>query len=210
MDIIQLPDDFPIARGSRIELITTDAVSTSDPTGTSQTRFYGVPRWALSLVSPQVLNERRAGQWKGLALSLRGSINRVAAFDPSRPEPLGTIRGSLVLAAPVALGDVTAQINAGVGQAGRTVSTGDFFGLGTGYGTSQLVCAVQDGVVNGSGLVTLRFESPARRSYAAGAVVVWSRPRAYFLRLQGRAGWGAYSRRLTNSMSIDLVEDVGP
>jgi hypothetical protein len=209
MEIIQLADDFPIARGSRIEFITTDAVSTSDPTGTTQARFYGVPRWALSLVSPQVMDEYRAGQWKGLSLRLLGAINRVAAFDPSRPEPLGTLRGALTLSAPVAQGDVSAQISAGAVQAGRTVTIGDFFGLGEGYGTSQLVCAVQGSVVDGAGKVVLHFAAPARRAYAAGTVVVWSRPRAYFQRLQGRAGWGAYSRKKTNTMSIDLVEDVG-
>lgn len=209
MDIIQLADDFPVSRGSRIALITTDAVSSSDPTGSAQTRVYGVPKWGLSLVSPTVMNDRRAGAWKALTLMLRGSVNRVAAYDPSRPVPLGTLRGAPTLSAVVAKGDVTAQINAGPGQAGKTIEVGDLLGIGTGFGTSQLVCAVQPATADGSGLLTLRFEAPARRDYAAGTAIVLIRPRAYFMRAQGRAEWGAYSRLRTNSMSIDLVEDIG-
>lgn len=209
MDILQLPDDFPASRGSRIALITTDSVTASDPSGTAQTRLYGVPKWGLSLVSPDVMNEARAGAWKALTLMLRGSVNRVAAFDPSRPVPLGSLRGSPTLSAPLAKGDVTALISAGSGQAGKTLAIGDLVGIGTGFGTSQLVCAVQPATADGSGALSLRFEAPARRDYPAGTAIVLIRPRAYFMRLQGRAEWGAYSRTRTSSMSIDLVEDIG-
>ena len=208
MDIIQLDDAFPVARGCRIELLTFDAVSASVPAGSAQTRAYGVPRWSLSLVSPSVMNDARAGRWKALQLKLRGSLNRVAACDPGRPVPLGTLRGNLTLAAPIAIGDVTAQITGGAGQAGRTVVIGDMFGFGAGFGTSQLVCAVEDGVADGAGAMTLRFEAPARRAFPTGTVVTWQRPRAYFLQPQPRAGWGAYSRTRTEQMSIDLVEDT--
>lgn len=210
MDIIQLDDGFPVARGCRIELLTFDAVTSSVPAGSIQTRAFGVPKWALSLVSPQVMNDERAGRWKALQLKLRGALNRVAAYDPGRPVPLGSLRGSLTLVGDVAVGDVTAQITGGLGQAGKTLVAGDMLGLGAGYGTSQLVCAVEDVAADGSGALTVRFEPPARRAFAAGTAVAWQRPRAYFVQPQGRAGWGAYSRARTNQMSIDLVEDIGP
>ncbi|PTT75430.1 hypothetical protein DBR42_28930 [Pelomonas sp. HMWF004] len=102
--------------------------------------------------------------------------------------------------------DETAFLNCGIPAAGRTLKSGDWVQFGAGLGTSQLVLCVADAVVNGSGLLTLRFEPPLRMPFAAGTAVTIERPVAHFRKPPGRVGWAAYSDRLTQGMSVDLLE----
>ncbi|MEJ1933987.1 hypothetical protein WDZ92_27640, partial [Nostoc sp. NIES-2111] len=147
MPIITMPRNLRCGRGCKIEQVTTDSVSVSDPSGSTQARSYGVPRWSMSLVSPQALPEADAAVWKAMLLGLRGSLNYLAAYDPGRPVPLGTVRGALTLGAAVALGDNTAVLACGAGQAGRTIKVGDWLQIGSGLGSSQLVmCGAEAGV----------------------------------------------------------------
>lgn len=206
MSIVAMPANLRCGRGCKVEQITTDAVGASDPAGNTQARAYGVPRWALSLVSPSVLTDAEAGVWKAMLLATRGSLNFVAAYDPSRPVPKGTLRGALTLLAGVAYGDNTATLDCGAGQAGRTVKVGDWLQFGAGKGSSQLVIVTADAVVDGASHLALTFESPARMAFAAGTAVTWDHPVAYYRRPPGRVGWTPYSSRHTEAMAVDLVE----
>lgn len=206
MAIITMSADLRCARGCRVEQISADALTTSDPAGTSQARLYGLPKWALSLVSPEALTDAQAGVWKALLLGLRGQVNYLAAFDPARPVPLGTLRGALTLAAAAAYGDNTASITGGAGQAGKTLQAGDWLQLGTGLGSSQLVCCTANAVADGTGLIAVTFEPTLRLGFALGATVAWDHARAYYRRTPARAGWAAYSGRITQVMNVDLIE----
>lgn len=206
MAIIQMPDTLRCGRGCKIEQVTFDVMTASDVTGSSQSRPYGMPHWGLSLVSPEAMRDLHASQWKAMLLSLRGSVNVLAAYDPSRTEPMGTLRGAPVLSASVAYGAIAMVINAGAGQAGKTLEPGDWLQIGTGLGSSQLVIVMAKAVADGAGVISVTFEHPMRQAYAAGAVVTWQRPRAYFRKPQGRVGWSPYSTRHTLAMAVDLVE----
>lgn len=205
MGIIAMAWGLRCGQGCRVEQITTDAVGVSDPAGNTQARAYGVPRWALSLVSPTTMTDADAGVWKAMLLALRGSLNYLAAFDPSRPVPRGTLRGAPTLLADAAYGDNTATLSC-AGQVGKTVTVGDWLQIGAGLGTSQLVLCTAAAVVDGAAHLALTFEPPLRRAYAAGTGVTWDHPVAYFRRPPGRAGWSPYSSRHTQAMSVDLVE----
>lgn len=206
MAIIQMPDGLRCGRGCKIEQVTFDVLTASEVTGSSQSRPYGMPHWALSLVSPEAMRDAEAGAWKAMLLSLRGSINVLAAYDPSRAEPVGTLRGAPVLAGTVDYGSTSMTLAAGAGQAGKTLEPGDWLQIGAGLGSSQLVIATDKATADGAGNIIVTFEHPARQAYAAGTAITWQRPRAYFRKPQGRVGWTPYSRRHTLGMSVDLVE----
>jgi len=206
MAIIQMPPGLACGRGCRIEQVTADAVGTSDPAGNSQARFYGVPKWALSLVSYELMTDAEAAAWKVMLLSLRGSINYLAAFDPSRPYPVGSLRGTPTLGADLAAGENTATLACGVEQAGRTLVVGDWLQISTGLGSSQLVICMADAAVDGAGNLALTFESPARMAFSAGTTVAWDHPRAYFRKPPGRVGCTPYSQTFAQGMSLDALE----
>lgn len=206
MAIITMPTTLASGRGCRIEQITTDAYGVSDPGGSTQARVYGHPRWALSLVGYELMTDAEAGQWKAMLLQLRGTVNFLAAFDPSRPFPTGSLRGSLALLGAAAAGDVTCTLDCGAGQAGRTLRVGDWLQIGDGKGTSQLVITMADATVDGSGHLALTFEAPLRQAFAAGTAVAWDHPRAYFRKPPARAGWTPFSQTFAQNMGADLVE----
>lgn len=206
MAIIEMPAGLRCASGCRIEQVTLDVLTGSEVTGSSQARPYGVPHWALSLVSPPFLNDRDAGPWKALLLSMRGSVNTLAAFDPSRPQPLGSLRGAPVLASPLAYGDTSLELDAATAQTGADLRAGDWLQVGVGLGTSQLVMVMSRAVVGADGLMSVAFEPPMRRAHPAGTALTYERPRAYFRKPAGRVGWASYSLRHTQGMALDLVE----
>jgi hypothetical protein len=206
MAIIQMPDALRCGQGCRIEQVTFDVLTASDVTGSSQARPYGMPHWALSLASPEFMAEPDAAAWKAMLLSLRGSVNVLAAYDPSRTAPVGTLRGAPVLQAAAVFGDDVITLNAGGGQAGRTLEPGDWLQIGTGFGSSQLVMVRASAVLDGAGVGSVSIEAPLRREFAAGAAITWQRPRGYFRKAAGRVGWSAHCPGVTQSMAVDLVE----
>jgi len=206
MAIIQMPDTLRCGVGCRIEQATFDVLTGSEVTGSSQARPYGMPHWVMGLVSPAYLGDADAGAWKALLLSLRGSVNVLAAYDPARPAPLGTLRGAPVLANSVAYGAVSMVLAAGAGQAGATLVPGDWLQIGAGQGSSQLVLVTAPAVADGAGNITVNFEAPLRQGFAAGTAVAWQRARGYFRRASGRTAWAAHCPGVSTGLSIDLVE----
>lgn len=203
---IEMPGTLACGRDCSLTLVDTDLATRGDQSGATQVRFYGLPMWSMVLVAPPVLNDAQAGEWKSLGLRLRGLKNRLAAFDPSRPFPKGTLRGAPTLAVALANGDSTMVLNAGAGQLGRTLECGDLVQIGLGRGTSQLVACVQAGVVGGDGRITVAFEPPARRAYAIGVPLTLERPRVYMRRVEPTFGWTSYSTDHTRQMQLQLFE----
>lgn len=206
MAVITMPDTLACAQGCALELVDTDTATRSDPSASIQVRFYGAPVWAMQLVSPGVLDDRQAGEWKALGLRLRGMKNHLAAYDPSRPYPRGSLRGALSLSTAAAVGDAQIVLAAGAGQAGRTIVPGDLLGVGQGLGTSQLVAAVEGAAVDGAGVITIQVEPPLLQSFPVGTVVVWDRPRVYMRRTEPRFGWSARNAEFTKQMRLPLIE----
>jgi hypothetical protein len=158
----------------------------------------GPPRWSLQLVQPPNLTLADAGRWQGMLLKLRGKVNRLAAFDPVRVAPAGTLRGTLTTTGSLAIGVTTMAISGGTG----TLLAGDLLQLGTGLGTSQLVMVVDNGTH-----AAVTFEPPTRIAFTAGTAITWSRPLGYF-RLLGESSNWTYgpAGRVVTGMSLDLLE----
>jgi hypothetical protein len=205
MSILTLPTGLQLAEavpGQR----RYDMAETSDVTGDQSARLLGPPRWHWTLRSPPKMLLAAASDWDILLVQLRGRVNYLAVYDLMRPAPLGTMRGDLSLASDVAIGATSMQLQGAVG----TVAKGDWFQIGQGLGTSQLVKATasvsstvltrvaqqwktsalanqtwqtsggQTQVWSATGLVTIPFEAPARQFFRAGTIVTWDKPVAYF------------------------------
>lgn len=186
-----------------------DASSESEPTGNSQARLYGNPRWLLSLRCPPTITEDEAHVWRALQLALRGRVNYLKAWNPAQVAPRGTMRGTMTLSASVSAGATSMTITAGAGEASKTILSGSPLTIGTGVGTSQLVHTIGDATANGSGVITVTFEHPIRGTgtvFAGGAAVTWDKAFAYFKQTGAAARWRHYDGRLHEEFAIDLQE----
>lgn len=197
MTIITLPANLPLGDGSGFGFRRFDMQATSEVTGAQQDRPLGPPRWTLTLVQPRALSLRDAGRWEALQAQLRGRVNRLAAWDPVRKAPMGTLRGTLTLASTVAAGATTMAVSGATG----TVLAGDMLQIGTGLGTSQLVKVVADGTQ-----ASITFEPPLRVGYSAGTAVTWDKPVAYFALQSSGASWSYTGGRVAQGHSMDLLE----
>lgn len=206
MAIITMPPTLRCGAGCRIEQFTFDAISASEVTGSSQARTYGAPHWALSLSSPPAMLDADAGVWKAMLLGLRGAVNVLLAFDPSRPNPRGSYRGAPVLTSGLDYGATVLTMDGGAGQAARTLQPGDWLQIGSGFGTSQLVMAMAAVSADAAGVITVPFEAPLRRAYPAGTPITLVRASGHFRRVPARTGWTPYSMHATQAMGVDLLE----
>ena len=207
MSIITLPAGLKIGVGSGVGQRRFDLVSQSDSTGSQQVRLLAPPRWTLSLVQPQWLSLAEAGDWSAMLAQLRGRVNVLAAWDPGRPAPQGTLRGTLTLAATAAAGATTVSVTGGAGQAGKTVAPGDWFQISTGLGSSQLVACTAAATANGSGVVSLSCEPPLRLGYASGTAVAWDKPLAYSRQQGDATSWTYINGGVSVAgLSADLME----
>lgn len=185
--------------------VTYDMAETSDATGDTATRVFGPPRWTASIASPAANVLVDASKWESLLLRMRGKVNTMALYDIYCPAPRGTMRGAPFLSAALPQGATTMQLSAS-----GTLLTGDWVGINSGLGSSQLVKVVADAVssVASAALVTIRnssaalvtltnslsqtvnvtnvgtmsvtFEPPLRQAYAYATPAVWDKPLAYF------------------------------
>lgn len=176
----------------------------SEPTGDTADRILGPSRWSAHLVSNDDMPLSEAARWEWLVLNLRGG-NVLAIYDIVRKQPSGTMRGSPVLAASAAVGATSCQITTT-----GTLKLGDWFGIGTGFGTSQLVKVAADASPV-TGTLTVTFNQPLRKAYAAGTAVVWDKPVAYMKRMNKQATLGQYGVQGTGQggFTIDLMERFG-
>jgi hypothetical protein len=209
MSIITLPAAVAakLAPGSGVGQRRFDLMSQSDSNGAQQARLLGPPRWTLQLVQPAFLTLAEGGLLAALVLQLRGRVNVLAAWDPARPAPAGTLRGTLTLASAAAVGDTTVSVTGGAGQAARTVAAGDWFQIGSGLGTSQLVMCTAAATANGSGVVSVYFEPPLRTAFASATAVAWDKPLAYYRQQTESASWTYINNgAMVSGLSLDLLE----
>lgn len=207
MSIITLPPTLKLSPGGGVGQRRFDLLTQSDSTGSQQARLLGPPRWTLRLVQPEFLTLAEAGQWSALALQLRGRVNVLAAWDPARPAPGGTVRGTLTLAATAAIGATTVSVTGGASQAAKTILAGDWFQIGTGLGSSQLVMCTAAATANGSGVVSLAFEPPLRAGYTSATPVTWDKALAYYRQQTESTSWTYINNgAMVSGLSLDLLE----
>lgn len=188
-----------------------DIATASDGTGNGQDRLGGPPRWRLSIAAPAGLEIDDALLWETLLLQLRGRVNHLSAWDPKRPAPRGTARGTMTLNGAHALGATTLNIIVtGTGQVGNTLLPGDPLQVGTGLGTSQLVRVVVGGTfanTAGNSTVSVTVEAPLRTAFSGGATVTWDKALAYFKTMgEGLVLWTYHNRLIEQGFALDLIE----
>jgi hypothetical protein len=185
-----------------------DAFNESVPSGNVTTRLFGVPRWTLSLNSPEVLTESQAVVWRELLLALRGRVNYLKAWNPVQTVPRGTMRGTMTLSSTAAAGATSIVITAGAGQASTTLLSGSPLTIGTGIGTSQLVHTIGNATANGSGVITVTVEPPLRQQFVSTTAVTWDKAFTYFKQTGNAARWIHYDSQLQKDFAIDLLEAI--
>jgi hypothetical protein len=173
MAIITVPSTMLFALGSGITQRTYGASGDSTITGSMQYVMTGEPRWVLTIAAPKLMRAAEAGQWRAMLLSLRGRVNHLSCWDPSRQAPAGSARGAMSVGAGAAKGATTVNISGGNG----TLLRGDWLQIGAmALGTYQLVSIVADTTVPGP----VSIEPPLRQAVAGGAAVTWDKARALF------------------------------
>lgn len=201
MSVITFPSTLNLARmtwGTR----RRDVVFTS-PFGSQAVEISG-PLWEITINPPPAL-EANSGAWKALTMQLAGKVNQLAIWDMNRPEPIGTMRGTMTLNADIAQGATSMSIIAS-GQAGTTLVNGDLIGIGTGT-QQQVVMVTNNPTADGSGIIAVNFAPWVRNAFAGGYAVTWSKPAALFRMVQSSADWEYGPGRVTSSGAIALVED---
>lgn len=161
------------------------------------------PLWSCTITS----TSKRPELWQAVLMQLRGKTNQLALWNMGRPQPLGTMRGSMTLGT-TAQGATSLVITA-AGQASKTLLTGDYLGVGSGL-TQQVVMVCADATSNGSGVITVTTEPALRNAFASGAGVTWYRPCALFRRKDSTAQWDYEPGGIVKGMSLDLLEDPRP
>lgn len=165
----------------------------SAETGDSADRILGVPRWLLTINSPDAIDAAAMDLWRQILVKLRGRTNFLSAWDVGRPEPRGTMRGSMTLSGAIVKGASSMTIGtggAGGGQAGTTLKAGDWLQIGSGL-TGQLVMVVDDATADGAGAITVNFEHPVRllAGYAGGTTVTWDKSLGHYKMTSETAQW---------------------
>jgi hypothetical protein len=208
MSIITMPSALRVelAGGFVIGQRRFDVENDSDANGNAQSRLFSPPKWTIAMRSPAGLEVDDAVEWEAMLLQLRGRINHLAAWDRGRPAPRGTMRGTLSLSAGVAAGATTLSITGGAGQANTTLKKGDWLGLGTGVGTSQLVKVMSNAQANGSGVISVVIEPPTRAAFSVSTAVAWDKPVAYFKATTSDTSWGYHSQNAQTGFAFDGVE----
>lgn len=236
MAIVTMPTDLLIGSCS-VGQVRYDMAEVSDATGAVAVRTFAPPRWQLSIGGCAGMTLAEAAKWETLILQLRGRINTLAAFDPVRVAPAGTLRGAPVLDTAVAAGATSMALTNAVG----TLKRGDWLQVGVGLGTSQLVKVMADAsstvLTPGTGTwlnnvsaaatwtnnasaaatwsiggkVTLSFEAPLRYAFSVGAAITWDRPIGYYKAATAAPAWSyrAGSAAAEENFALDLLEVFG-
>lgn len=207
MSVITIPAGLDVSECS-IGQARYDLLESSDSTGSDAARLLGPPRWKMRLAGKQAYRMADAGVWEALLLQLRGRVNHLAAHDPVRTVPQGTMRGSMTLNGNHAAGVAVLSITATPLQAAKTLLRGDWLQLGTGLGTSQLVKVVADAVSNGSGFISVTVEPPLRRAFVNGVAIAWDKPVAYY-KQTSEPSWTYRPPSRVGGFAIDLLESFG-
>lgn len=185
-----------------IEQISYDMMEVSDATGAEAVRVFGPPRWKVGMAAGNGMSLEQASLWEVMVLQLKRGINCLAVWDPVRPLPQGTMRGSPVLGASAAAGDTAVYLTSAVG----TLNAGDWMQIGTGVGTSQLVKVVLLSV-SVAGSANVDFEPPLRIAYAAGTAVTLDHPVFYARNVNKSVRWDYEAgNMLVSGFALDLLE----
>lgn len=173
--------------------------------GVQQTRILAPPRWMCTLVGDEFNSATEAAAWRVLIMALRGRVNQLEVYDQLNPAPLGTARGTWTANGGAAVGATSIAVSCGVGQAGKTLLKGDWFGVNQSSTNRQLLQLQADVALDGSGNGTFIFEPALRVAVANTSSVVWDKPTCLMRQVSGDSRW-TNTRPFQGGFSLDLLE----
>lgn len=164
--------------------------------GTAQVVDFVAERWVFSLTLPPK-RKTNAGQVEALLFQLAGGVERVRCWHFFRPQPIGTMRGTVTIWTQGNRGDSTVALT---GTSGQTVKAGDMFSA-----ASQLFMAAADATFDGSNHATVTTVNRVRATLTAGAAVTWDAPTADFI-MPSMSAAAAYRPAILEGAAFDLEE----
>lgn len=197
MSTISVPAQFK-PRSCSISLSTNQRLNASPFGGSEQVIDLLNDRWLLSCELPA--NSQAGGAWREAFIgALRGQINTCQLWHFTRPQPRGTVRGTLTLGATAAQGTSSITV-AGCSPSTGTLLAGDMLGVG-----GLLLMVAADCTASG-GVITIPITNRLRVAQSSGAAVTWSKPSAPF-RLMATSGVH-YEPGLSNPVTFDFAEKI--
>jgi hypothetical protein len=183
-------------------MMTNQRVTASPFGGSEQVVDMLNDRWMMTLEvgsrDPNV-----AASIEAFINSMRGQVNTAQLHHYARPTPIGTLRGTLTLAATALIGASTLSVTGGAGQAAKTLLAGDMLGVG-----GLLMMVSDDCTANGSGVISVPITNRVRVQQTSGASVTWDKPKAKF-RLLDSSGVG-YRMYASDDITFDFGEAITP
>ena len=199
MSTITLPAQFA-PKSFILKQNTSQRVSASPFGGSEQAVDLLNDRWICSVELVQN-NYENSSYIEAFIAAMRGQVNNVALYHFARPQPRGTMRGSLTISASAAQGASSIVVTGGAGQALTTILRGDMLGVG-----GLLLMAASDCTANSSGVITIPIVNRLRKALSPSDVVTWDKPTALFRILS--ANGVEYVAGMTSSVSIDFGEVI--
>lgn len=197
MSLIALPAQF-VPRACQLTLSSNQRVAASPFGGSEQAIDLLNDRWLLSCELPAAKHVNAA--WRdGFIGAMRGQINTVALWHFVRPQPRGTVRGSLSLSGNAAQGAASISVY-GCSPSNGTLLAGDMLGVG-----GLLVMVASDCTASG-GSITVPLTNRLRVAKSAGTAVLWDKPTAAF-RLLSTSGVH-YVPGASDPVSFDFGEAI--
>jgi hypothetical protein len=133
-------------------------------------------------------------QLEAFLMKLRGGANRLAVWHLLTPAPLGTMRGTPVLASTAAAGAFSCTVT---GEDGTTLLRGDRIGLG-----GQRVMVTADAAIDG----VVEFEPALRNAVSGGTAVIWDKPTTTYVLRNPKLALPVRADKLPG-FAIELVEE---
>lgn len=197
MALITPPATFKPRTCTMVQSVT-QRVNASPFGGSEQAIDLLNDRWLCNVELPPSTHASAAAM-EAFIGAMRGQTNTVQLWHFARPQPQGTVRGTLTLNASAAQG-ASSIVLTGCSPASGTLLAGDLLGVG------GLLLMVASDCVASAGVITVPITNRLRTAQSGGAAVTWSKPMATF-RLLSTSGV-QYAPGVAQGPSFDFGEVI--
>ncbi len=197
MSLVTLPVAFKPVTCS-LKLAVNQRVSAAPFGGSEQAVDLLNDRWLMTCeLSPRAMAD---GAWvEAFIGAMRGQTNTTSVYHFARPQPAGTVRGTLTLNAPASQGDSSIVIT-GCSPSTGTLKAGDMIGV------SGLLLMVKDDCTAVAGVITVPLTNALRKALSSGASVTWDSP-TMIARLLATSDVG-YEPAIAQGVTFDFGEAI--
>ena len=203
MSLITLPTTFKPRTCTMVQAVT-QRVNASPFGGSEQAIDLLNDRWLCNVELPPMGQASAARRVAASALeafigAMRGQTNTVELWHFARPQPQGSVRGTLTLNASAAQG-ASSVVLTGCSPSTGTLLAGDMLGVGG----LLLMVAIDCTAV--AGVITVPITNRLRTAQSGGAAVTWDKPKGTF-RLLSTSGV-QYAPGIAGGPSFDFGEVI--